>query len=226
MYLYDPSSKVYLGEVIIDLLPDGSMPEMVDSVTDIKPPVTTLDPNADNIAYIFNGTGWDKINTWHRRQYYRKSDRVKVNLPVGVAPDDTVTLMKPLTEDDIWIEDHWDYSLELIKTKALARVKEFYQTYLQQTTTSFPMPITYEAIEQLTVALTYAEDNDSKTMYLTDALNVNHDNIPLTEVKSILKEMKRMFLEAHQKKQSLRKQIQEATTAEAVDRVLDNEVWS
>ena len=61
-------------------------------------------------------------------------------------------------------------------------------------------------------ALELAQTSGATTIYLTDAEDVTHYDVPLADAQTVFLEMTSAFAEAHAKKQLLRQQIEAATT--------------
>lgn len=68
-------------------------------------------------------------------------------------------------------------------------------------------------------AIELAQASGATTIYLTDAEDVTHYDVPLTDAQAIFLEMTTAFAETHAKKQLLRQLIESAATQEQLDAI-------
>ena len=87
--------------------------------------------------------------------------------------------------------------------------------------TSLGFPMQFDMKDSLMVegAIKIAQASGATTIYLTDAEDVTHYDIPLADAQTVLLEMSTAFAQAHAKKQLLRDDISEAQTQSDLDRI-------
>lgn len=87
--------------------------------------------------------------------------------------------------------------------------------------TSLGFPMQFDMKDSLMVegAIKIAQASGAETIYLTDANDVSHYDIPLADAQTVLLEMSTAFAMAHTKKQTLREEISEAQTQSDLDRI-------
>ena len=80
--------------------------------------------------------------------------------------------------------------------------------------TSLGFPMQFDMKDSIMVegAIKLAQASGATTIYLTDAEDVTHYDIPLADAQTVLLEMSTAFAQAHAKKQTLRAEIAQATT--------------
>lgn len=80
--------------------------------------------------------------------------------------------------------------------------------------TSLGFPMQFDMKDSIMVegAIKIAQTSGAETIYLTDANDVSHYDIPLADAQTVLLEMSTAFAMAHAKKQTLRAEIALATT--------------
>jgi hypothetical protein len=83
----------------------------------------------------------------------------------------------------------------------------------------FNMQFDIRDITMVRYAIEMAEQAEQTIIYLTDAENVNHYDVPLADARTVLMEMGMAYAEAHAKKQALRAQVEAAGTVEEVEAV-------
>jgi hypothetical protein len=66
-------------------------------------------------------------------------------------------------------------------------------------------------------AIKLAQATGATTIYLTDANDVSHHDIPLADAQTVLLEMSTAFAQAHAKKQNLRSLTAQAETQSDLD---------
>jgi hypothetical protein len=87
------------------------------------------------------------------------------------------------------------------------------------TTLGFPMQFGIKDNLMVEGAIKLAQASGATTIYLTDAEDVTHYDIPLADAQTVLLEMSTAFAQAHAKKQTLRAEITLATTEADLDAV-------
>ena len=87
--------------------------------------------------------------------------------------------------------------------------------------TSLGFPMQFDMKDSIMVegAIKLAQASGATTIYLTDAEDVTHYDIPLADAQTVLLEMSTAFAQAHAKKQLLRDDISEAQTQSDLDRI-------
>ena len=87
--------------------------------------------------------------------------------------------------------------------------------------TSLGFPMQFDMKDSLMVegAIKIAQASGATTIYLTDAEDVTHYDIPLADAQTVLLEMSTAFAQAHAKKQLLRDDISEAQTQSDLDSI-------
>ena len=87
--------------------------------------------------------------------------------------------------------------------------------------TSLGFPMQFDMKDSLMVegAIKLAQASGATTIYLTDAEDVTHYDIPLADAQTVLLEMSTAFAQAHAKKQLLRDDISEAQTQSDLDSI-------
>ena len=85
--------------------------------------------------------------------------------------------------------------------------------------TSLGFPMQFDIKDSLMVegAIKIAQASGATTIYLTDAEDVTHYDIPLADAQTVLLEMSTAFAMAHAKKQVLRYDISKAQTQSDLD---------
>ena len=87
------------------------------------------------------------------------------------------------------------------------------------TSLGFPMQLDMKDNIMVEGAIKLAQASGATTIYLTDAEDVTHYDIPLADAQTVLLEMSTAFAQAHAKKQTLRAEIALATTEAELDAV-------
>ena len=87
------------------------------------------------------------------------------------------------------------------------------------TSLGFPMQFDIRDILMVEGAIKLAQASGAETIYLTDAEDVTHYDIPLADAQTVLLEMSTAFAQAHAKKQTLRERIAEAQTQSDLDSI-------
>ena len=87
--------------------------------------------------------------------------------------------------------------------------------------TSLGFPMQFDMKDSIMVegAIKIAQASGAETIYLTDANDVSHYDIPLADAQTVLLEMSTAFAMAHAKKQALRDDISKAQIQSDLDRI-------
>ena len=87
--------------------------------------------------------------------------------------------------------------------------------------TSLGFPMQFDMKDSLMVegAIKLAQANQAEAIYLTDAEDVTHYDVPLADAQTVLLEMSTAFAQAHAKKQTLRERTAEAQTQSDLDKI-------
>jgi len=87
--------------------------------------------------------------------------------------------------------------------------------------TSLGFPMQFDMKDSIMVegAIKLAQASGATTIYLTDAEDVTHYDIPLADAQTVLLEMSTAFAQAHAKKQTLRERAAEAQTQSDLDSI-------
>jgi len=140
----------------------------------------------------------------------------KLDGPVFAVVDEVLTKAYSVTD-----KTQEELDAELVGAKSLQRQKiskAHLATIGGSVTVSlgFPMQFDLRDITMVRYAIEFASAASQETVYLTDAGNVNHSDVPLANAEIVLMEMGNAYAQAHSRKQALRKKIDEAETVEAV----------
>ena len=114
-------------------------------------------------------------------------------------------------------------TLEELKQSKLAEISAAYAQYdatgTVMTSQGFPVQIGQSHCTKLDGAIRFAEMIGQPVIYITDADNVTHHDIPLETAKLVLIQQMAAALAAHQLKQELRAAVEAAETAEELEAV-------
>lgn len=87
------------------------------------------------------------------------------------------------------------------------------------TSLGFPMQFGIQDSLMVEGAIKLAQASGATAIYLTDAEDVTHYDISLTDAQTVLLEMSTAFAQAHAKKQTLRERASEAQTQSDLDNI-------
>lgn len=113
-------------------------------------------------------------------------------------------------------------TFEEMKEAKKAEIAQAHKEYITGSiNTSLGYPMQFNMSDSLMVggAIELAQANGATTIYLTDAEDRTHYDVPLADAQAIFLEMATAFAEAHAKKQLLRQQIESATTQAELDAI-------
>ena len=146
-------------------------------------------------------------------------------MPVFISPEGRPErhTIKPegyFTRDE-WIDAHPDV-FERYRARKLKEISAAYSQFdatgTTMTSLGFPIQVGQSHCANFDRAVRFAEMNPEQTaIYITDANNVTHLEIPLTTARQVLTEQHLAARLAHGKKQSLRAQVMDAETVEELD---------
>ena len=120
-----------------------------------------------------------------------------------------------------FVGDEPQKSLEEAKAEKLVEISaeylKFDATGTTMTSLGFPIQVGQSHCTKLDGAIRFAEMGGENEIYITDANDVTHNNVPLETAKRILAEQMGAALAAHSKKQELRVEVARAETVEELD---------
>lgn len=170
------------------------------------------------IVEIWDADWCSKVN-WTPEENYRPAegelafhfdDDVELGLGWCIHEDDVpippTTKVLEHVQDDKWDEIGSSYD-------------EFVATGTTMTSAGYPLQIGDSHVAKFDGAIRFAEGVGSPTIYITDANDVTHYDVPVKEAEGLLHEVMGAAMAAHQKKQTLRAQIKAATTIEEVEAI-------
>jgi hypothetical protein len=124
--------------------------------------------------------------------------------------------------NNIWEAPDTEH-LDDLKVDKLEWLSKKYNEYdasaFIQTSLSFPVQIGQIHISKLDGAIRYADMMNQPVIYITDANNITHENISLSDANNILKEVMGAAMIAHHHKQELRTAIAAVDTVEALIKI-------
>lgn len=118
----------------------------------------------------------------------------------------------------ITVEDKFEQARE----RKYSEISQAYKEHVAGSVmTSLGFPMQFDMKDSLMVegAIKLAQASGAETIYLTDAADVTHYDIPLSDAQTVLLEMSTAFAQAHAKKQTLRERIAEAQTQSDLDKI-------
>ncbi|WP_286952815.1 MULTISPECIES: hypothetical protein [Aminobacterium] len=118
----------------------------------------------------------------------------------------------------ITVEDKFEQARER-KYSEISRSHKDHVAGSVMTSLGFPMQFDMKDSIMVEGAIKIAQASGATTIYLTDANDVSHYDIPLADAQTVLLEMSTAFAQAHAKKQLLRYDISEAQTQSDLDSI-------
>ena len=112
--------------------------------------------------------------------------------------------------------------LDEIRVRKFSEISQAHREHVAGSVmTSLGFPMQFDMKDSLMVegAIKIAQATGATTIYLTDANDVSHYDIPLADAQTVLLEMSTAFAQAHAKKQMLRDGISKAQTQSDLDRI-------
>ena len=116
----------------------------------------------------------------------------------------------------VTVEDKFEQARER-KYDEISRSHKEHVAGSVMTSLGFPMQFGIQDILMVEGAIKLAQASGATTIYLTDAEDVTHYDIPLADAQTVLLEMSTAFAQAHAKKQMLRDDISKAQTQSDLD---------
>ena len=120
------------------------------------------------------------------------------------------------------INGKWQIPLEDVKATKKHEITAAFDAHIAgsvMVTLGYPMQFDTRDTLMVRGAIELAQATEQATLYLTDANDVTHEGVSITEAQAALMEMMAAFAQAHAKKQELRAQIEAATTLSDVEAV-------
>lgn len=178
---------------------------------------------ADNEVAVWDGTKWIKQADYRDKVYYDKTTKEKHEIKeIGIAPDVNWTDVAPNDPDAEWDGSGWVVPFSVLVERKKASIAQAHKEYITGSiNTSLGYPMQFNMSDSLMVrgAIELAQASGATTIYLTDAEDVTHHDVPLADAQAVFLEMTTAFAEAHAKKQLLRQLIESATTQEQLDSI-------
>lgn len=170
------------------------------------------------IAEVWNPEWCEKVG-WTFDDHYRPSESElafafddDVECAVGWCIHENGVPMPPdvkvleHVQDDKWDEIGRSYD-------------DFVETGTTMTSAGYPLQIGDSHVAKFDGAIRFAQGVGYPTIYITDANDVTHYEVPVEEAEKLLYEVMGAAMMAHQKKQALRAQVLAATTIEEVEAI-------
>lgn len=161
--------------------------------------------NCDQIIEIFSPE-WCSRAGWTATENYIPLDGESVHILDDNAEAEVGWRIRngiPIPDDEIVLED--------IKADKLNELSDAYDNYETtasvETSLGYPIQIGRDHILKLGSALRYADAMGSENIYITDANNISHEDVPIKDAKKALKEAMGAAMAAHHHKQKLREAI-------------------
>ena len=118
----------------------------------------------------------------------------------------------------ITVDDKFEQARER-KYNEISRSHKEHVAGSVMTSLGFPMQFGIQDSLMVEGAIKLAQASGATTIYLTDAEDVTHYDIPLADAQTVLLEMSTAFAQAHAKKQTLRERVAEAQTQSDLDSI-------
>lgn len=162
-------------------------------------------------------------------QILKQTDYVALKIAEGADPLEYAEVLKlrQACRDKINEWDGEDFIAPTFEDLRNRKYREITQSHKEHVAgsvmTSLGFPMQFDMKDSIMVegAIKIAQASGAEAIYLTDANDVTHYDIPLADAQTVLLEMSTAFAMAHEKKQELRAQTAEAQTQSD----LDNIVW-
>ena len=161
------------------------------------------------------------------QQILRQTDYVALKLAEGADPLEYAEVLKlrQACRDKIneWNgEDFVAPTFEDLRNRKYREISQAHKEHVAGSImTSLGFPMQFDMKDSLMVegAIKIAQASGATTIYLTDAEDVTHYDIPLADAQTVLLEMSTAFAQAHAKKQLLRDDISKAQTQSDLDKI-------
>jgi len=202
VYSYNPATGEYLGETTADESPLEPGKFLMPAHTTETPPCLLT----EHTVAVWDGSEWSKVEDHRGEKGYIGSSQEETEIKeIGPLPDEWSDTPPPPT-----FEEELEQKLQELSGK--------YRSYLLSgsimTSIGFNMQVGNEHSASLENAIIMAEIKEQESIYITDADDVSHPNVPIEDARKILFEQREAVLAAHSKKQELRDRIKGATTVE------------
>lgn len=169
----------------------------------------------------------DNVEYNNAVQILKQTDYVALKLAEGANPLEYAEVLKlrQSCRDKIneWNgEDFIAPTFEDLRNRKYREIAQAHKEHVAGSImTSLGFPMQFDMKDSLMVegAIKLAQASGATTIYLTDAEDVTHYDIPLADAQTVLLEMSTAFAQAHAKKQLLRDDISEAQTQSDLDRI-------
>lgn len=115
-----------------------------------------------------------------------------------------------------------EISLEELKTEKLEEISSSFNHMIKghiTTTQGYNMQFTPEDSIKMQGAITILEETGATTGYLTQYNDITIRNVPLDIMKDVMKQMMMAYLRCHDKKQTLRELVNNASSKEELDNI-------
>lgn len=121
IYNYHGSSGEYLSATIARESPMEPGVFLVPAnATGIAPPAT-----AANEVAVFEAGAWAIKPNYRGRTFYLTATAAPVVIDrIGVAPDAVMTDIAPIDPEAVWVTDHWELPLDVIKARKITELSE------------------------------------------------------------------------------------------------------
>ena len=161
-------------------------------------------------------------------QILKQTDYVALKLAEGADPLQYTEVLKlrQACRDKINDWNGEDFNVPTLEDLRNRKYREIAQAHKEHVAgsvmTSLGFPMQFDMKDSLMVegAIKIAQASGATTIYLTDAEDVTHYDIPLADAQTVLLEMSTAFAMAHAKKQNLRDGITQAQTAEDLELIV------
>jgi hypothetical protein len=157
----------------------------------------------------WNGSAWEQVENHRGEKGW------------GNGVETEVAEYGPLPEG--WSDTPPPPTLEEAKAAKLTEISAAYNAFdangTVMTTAGYPIQVGQAHVTKLDGAIRFAEMMGASEIYITDADNVTHYDVSLADAKGILMEQMGAALAAHLKKQTLRAQVEAASSVEEVEAV-------
>lgn len=114
-------------------------------------------------------------------------------------------------------------SLDELKEMKLAEIKQAYENFEATGTVTvslgYPIQCGQLHAQKFDGAVRYAEQMNQDTIYITDANDETHYDVPIADAKKALLEVTAQSLKAHALKQTLRSQVEAAQSKEDIEAI-------
>lgn len=113
-------------------------------------------------------------------------------------------------------------SFEDLRARKYSEISQAHKEHVAgsvMTSLGFPMQFGIQDSLMVEGAIKLGQATQAEVIYLTDAEDVTHYDIPLADAQTVLLEMSTAFAQAHAKKQTLRERASEAQTQSDLDKI-------